>query len=154
MEAIIAKLKKKPPLWITRKSVIMELGELTNDYISQFFSGSSRDFVYDDLRKNKDCYQEYLTRSPFWRLSMWNRTWDGENVKFNELNEKVRCDYYNALYECNMLYSAQISILNEFLKKNELDTKNNLLTAIKHEIILGLHGKICDNMLNEILSFC
>lgn len=156
MDATIAKLNKKPPLWITRQNLIRELDNLTNDYISQCFSGSSRYFVYRDLceNKNKGEYEDYLTTSPFWRLRMGDRAWDGHYLQFNNVNHKVRYDYYNALFEGNMLYGAQISMLKEYCKKNEYDTKNNIHRAIQHEILLGLYGKVCDDILNEILLFC
>ena len=168
MDATIAKLDKKPPLWITRQNVIRELDDLTNKYISECFSGSSRNFVYRELceKKNKGEYDDCLTTSPFWRLRMGDRTywpcWDGRHLRFNNIkhlhfnniNEKVRCDYYNALCEGNMLFPAQIPMVIEYRKKNEYETKNNMWKAVQHETILGLYGKICDDVLNEILSFC
>jgi hypothetical protein len=154
MDANTAKLKKKPPLWITRQNVIRELDDITNDYVSQSFSGTSQDYVRRDLRKNKYCYELQFNTSPYWRFSMWNRIWDGQNVKFNDINEKVRCDYYEALYEDNMLYRAQICMVKEFITKNENEERNAMWTAIQHETLLGLYGKISDDILNEILSFC
>jgi hypothetical protein len=158
MDATIAKLNKKPPLWITRQNLIRELDDLTNDCISQSFSGTSRDFVYHDLRKNKGTYEHHLTTSPFWSLKMGDRIWDGQKVKLNDLNEKVSRDYFISLYKpypnyC-MLYDAQIRIMNEFMKKNEYETKNNIWRAVQHEAMLGLYGKVCDDVLNEILAFC
>ena len=156
MDATIAKLDKKPPLWISRQNLIMEIDDLTNDCIAQSFSGSSRYFVYRDLceNKNKSEYRDHLTTSPFWRLRMGDRAWDGDYLKFDDVNEKVHYDYYNALYEGDMLYGAQISMLKEFSKKNESETRNNIRRAIQQEVMLGLYGKICDDILNEILLFC
>jgi len=159
MDAIIAKLNKKPPLWITRQKVIKELDDLTNECISQCFSGSSRAFVYHDLRKNKGEYDDHLTTSPFWKLRMWDRIEYGEQVKFNDINENVRYDYYKALCGFNSnvtygVYGLQYARLKEFCKINEYETKNNMWRAVQHEVMLGLHGKVCDDMLNEILAFC
>jgi hypothetical protein len=155
MDATIAKLNKKPPLWITRQNVIRELDDRRIAYIVQSFSGTSQDYVRENLRKNKKSeYRDHLTTSPYWRFSMWNRIYDGQNVKFNDINEKVRCDYYDALYEDNMLYRAQICMVKEFITKNENESRNAMWRAVQHETMLGLYGKICDDMLNEILSFC
>jgi len=157
MDTTIAKLNKKPPFWITRYNLIRQLDDLTNDIISQCFSGSSRDFVYRDLRKNKGTYADHLTTSPFWRLRMWDRTDDGVHLKFNNINENVRYDYYKALCGPDTIYGvygSQFRMLMEFCKKNEYETKNNMWRAVQHETMLGLYSKICDDILNEILTFC
>jgi hypothetical protein len=154
LDATITNLNKKPPLWITRYRLIKELEDKSAQWISLQFSGTSREFVYHDVRKNKEEY-DYLSASPFWNYRMADRYdyWTGRTDTYNDINEKVRYEYHLALKEPNSCF-GNIYMSDDLLNKNKYETRISMWREAKRETALELYGKISDDILREIVAFC
>lgn len=152
------KLEKKPPLWVTRRSLITELEDKTALWISKQYSGSSDKYVYDDIRKNKGTYVDdnygYLAVSPFWYFRMAERYdhWYNRKDTYDDINEKVRYDYYLALKTPD--FCSYIEMSDEQIKKNVYEPRQQMWREAHRETLVELYGKISDDMVTEIISFC
>lgn len=167
-DATIAKLNAKPPLWIRRRMVINEIDDKTAHWVALLFSAPSREFIYEDFRNNRNDYNDsYLSQSPFWNYRMFHRSrhdfWRTRGNSYNDINDKIRYDYMIAINQAQELpisidrvqelpFNIEMSA-NE-IEKQEYGPRQIMWREAQRETLFGLYGKISDDMVTEIISFC